>query len=356
MSTAESTTLIPYQTTRTRDSDPSSARVRGIRGRLAAGALSLAVAGLAGTGYFVSREPGLFDPLEVTMQSAPEGLESLPPGAALTGTVIRIADTLLSKTGGFLSNDVMPPFSILDNMPSWEYGVLTELRDTVRAMRNDFGRAQSQSVEDPDLVAADAQFHFSPESWMLPSSEDEYRRGAEALTRYLDRLLDGDPRDARFFARADNLNFYLATVEKRLGNLSQRLSASANLPHLLERGIATDSEDPLQPGGTAMATRGVGWMDADNVFYEARGYLWALTHTLRALERDYAPLLAGKAATLPMHEIILKLELAQQRIWSPVILTSSGFGVLTNHSLVLASYISRANAAIIDLRRLLVEG
>ena len=67
-------------------------------------------------------------------------------------------------------NDVLPPFVLLDNMPCWEYGVLTELRDTVRAMRNDLGRAQSQSVEHLDLVTADAQFHFSPESWMLPST------------------------------------------------------------------------------------------------------------------------------------------------------------------------------------------
>ncbi len=319
---------------------------------------TLAIAGvLAGTvSFLASREPGLFDPMDAALQRAPADMETLPSGAVLTATVIEIANTLGTKSGGFLSNDVLPPFALLDNMPSWEYGALTELRDTVRAMRNDFGRAQSQSVEDPDLVAADAQFHFSPESWMLPSSEEEYRRGADALEGYFNRLIDANPTNARFFARADNLNFYLATVEKRLGNLSQRLSASAHLPFLLERTAPGSTDEALQPGGTSIAAVGVGWMDADNVFFEARGYLWALIHTLKALERDFAPLLAGKEATIPMHEIILKLELAQQRIWSPVILTSSGFGLLTNHSLVLASYISRANAAIIDFRRLLTEG
>jgi hypothetical protein len=39
-----------------------------------------------------------------------------------------------------------------------------------------------------------------------------------------------------------------------------------------------------------------------------------------------------------------------------MILNGSGFGVLANHSLVMASYISRANAAIIDLRDLLSQG
>ena len=39
-----------------------------------------------------------------------------------------------------------------------------------------------------------------------------------------------------------------------------------------------------------------------------------------------------------------------------MILNGSGFGILANHSLVIANYISRANAAIIDLRQLLEQG
>ena len=61
-------------------------------------------------------------------------------------TAIQIADTLLHEPGSFLSNDPLQPFVVLDNMPSWEFGVLTELPDTERAMRNDFARAQSQSL------------------------------------------------------------------------------------------------------------------------------------------------------------------------------------------------------------------
>ncbi len=40
------------------------------------------------------------------------------------------------------------------------------------------------------------------------------------------RLLDEDNYNAQFFARADNLRYWLRTVETRLGSLSQRLSAS----------------------------------------------------------------------------------------------------------------------------------
>ncbi len=57
-----------------------------------------------------------------------------------------------------------------------------------------------------------------------------------------------------------------------------------------------------------------------------------------------------------MQRIIDKLEQTQATIWSPVIMNNSGFGLMTNHSLVMASYLSRANAALIDLRMLLSEG
>ena len=43
-------------------------------------------------------------------------------------------------------------------------------------------------------------------------------------------------------------------------------------------------------------------------------------------------------------------------MWSPMVLNGTGFGFVANHSLVMASYISRANAGIIDLRRLLEQG
>ena len=47
---------------------------------------------------------------------------------------------------------------------------------------------------------------------------------------------------------------------------------------------------------------------------------------------------------------------AQATLWSPMILNGSGYGVLANHSLVMANYISRANAGMIDLRQLLSQG
>ena len=142
-------------------------------------------------GVLWSITPSFFDVRKNALEKAQNNEAKLVPGYVTTATAIRIAETLLQKPGGYLSNDVTPPGIYLDNMPNWEFGVLTELRDTVRALRNDFSRSQTQSVEDRDLAVADPQFNYDSESWILPSTESEYEKGIEALDRYLVRLGTG---------------------------------------------------------------------------------------------------------------------------------------------------------------------
>ena len=292
--------------------------------------------------FVFSRTPGLFDVSEQLRTNYPEAQVQ---GAATSVAVIEVVERFLNKTGGYLSNDVTPPSILLDNIPNWEFGVLTEVRDVVRAMRNDFSRAKSQSAEDSDLSKADVQFNFDHTHWVLPSAEDEYQKGKAALEQYLTRLQTSE---AQFYARADNLNFYLATVEKRLGDLSQRLSASVREPFLREL---------ISDYGTVPEVQDITpWFEIDDVFFEARGYVWALVHVLKGIEIDFAPVLKSKDATLLLQQIIEKLEHTQNTLFSPIVLNSTGFGMLSNHSLVMASYISRANAAVIDLRLQLSQG
>ena len=67
-------------------------------------------------------------------------------------------------------------------------------------------------------------------------------------------------------------------------------------------------------------------------------------------------MLDKKNARVSLQQIIRELEPTQDTVWSPMILNGGGFGMFANHSLVMANYIARANAAIIDLRKLLQEG
>ncbi|WP_420825850.1 DUF2333 family protein [Thiocystis violacea] len=306
-------------------------------------------------GVIWSRSPPMFDVRDNALTMVGGEENRLVTGAYTTAAAIKIGETLLDKPGGYLSNDVTPPGVYLDNIPNWEFGALTELRDLSNSLRNELSRAQSQSLEDKDLQIAQPQFNYNSDSWILPSTESEYGKGIDALQRYLKRLSDPASRDAQFFARADNLVSYLQVVEKRLGNMSQRLSYAVG-----QEDLNTDlAGDPSARQSTPVpqeASTKTPWGQIDDVFFEARGYTWALMHTLKAMELDFESVLKNKNAQVSLKQIVRKLQATQNPMWSPLILNGTGFGPMSNHSLVMASYISRANAAILDLRRLLQEG
>jgi hypothetical protein len=276
-------------------------------------------------------------------------------GAYTTSALVTVMETLLEKPGGYLSNDIMPPSVFLDNIPNWEFGALTQARDLARSLRNDISRSQSQSLENRDLSIAEPQLNYSNDSWIFPSTEGEYTKGLKALRRYLTGLSQKGASSTQFFARADNLRDWLAVVEKRLGSLSQRLSASVG-----QERINTDlAGDPNAVQSTTRADNimvQTPWLEIDDVFYEARGSTWALIHFLHAVQIDFYDILRKKNALVSLRQIIRELEATQGPISSPVVLNGSGLGIFANYSLVMASYISRANAAVIDLRSLLSQG
>ncbi|MCU7799984.1 MAG: DUF2333 family protein [gamma proteobacterium symbiont of Lucinoma myriamae] len=312
-------------------------------------------------GFLWSREPSIFNVREKTQlvidkvneQSGKQYNKVV--GATTTATLISVTETLLNKPGGYLSNDVMPPGIFLDNIPNWEYGVLVQVRDMARVLRNDFSMAQSTSTEDKDLSLAEPAFNNDSEKWLWPASESKYQEGINYLYGYLGRLLDTEKQNAQFFARADNLVDWLQVVEKRLGSLSQRLSASVGQERINTdlAGDAQAQQATHSPDNLVVKTS---WFEIDDVFYEARGTSWALVYLLYAIEHDFKSVLKKKNARLSILQIIRELEATQASVWSPIILNGSGFGMTANHSLVMASYISRANTAIIDLKRLLKDG
>jgi hypothetical protein len=306
-------------------------------------------------GVYWSRSPAPFDTREEALTLVGNDPAKLVPGSMTTATAIGIAETLLDKPGGYLSNDIAPPGLYLDNIPNWEFGALTELRDLTSSLRNDFARAQTQSVEDVDLQYAEPKFNYDSESWIFPSSESEYRNGIQGLQRYLRRLTDDKKYDGQFYARADNLTAYLQVVGKRLGSLGQRLSYAVGQAQL-DTALAGDPHARKSTPTPPVVVNKTPWLKIDDYFFEARGYTWALLQSLKAMEIDFAEVLKDKNAQVSMQQIIRELENTQHRIWSPMILNGTGFGPMANHSLVMASYISRANAAIIDLRNLLVQG
>lgn len=305
------------------------------------------------TGWWVSREPGLL--LDEVEHSRQQLGDNAVVGYSTTTALIRVSETLLDKSGGYLSNDIMPPFVMLDNMPAWELGVLEMSRDLALALRKDLSRSQSQSAENAFLKVAQPKFNIDHRSWAIPSAESEYRQAIDQLYLYRAELMNPQRPDSQFYARADNLRDWLKAVEKRLGSYSQRLSASVGQDRLNTdlAGDAGARQSTDTPGHKMVKTS---WWKLDDEFYEARGASWALLHFLKAVETDFADVLERKNAMVSLRQIIRELEATQQSVWSPMVLNGSGFGLMANHSLVMANYISRANAALIDLSELLTQG
>lgn len=309
------------------------------------GAVLLVITVLA---IYFSREPDIF---WVNHSADPE---TFVVGVSTTDTLIRVAETLLDKPGGYLTNDKMPPGVFLDNIPSWEFGVVVQVRDLSRVMRDDYTRSQSQSKEDVDVAEGAPQFFFDNDSWVFPTTESAYREGIGSFIKYRQRLMDGDP-DTQFYARADNLREWLSQVERRLGSLTRRLGNSV-VASRINDDLAGDSSAEaagIQPDTVNVRT---GWFQIDNIFFEARGTAWALVHFFRAAEFDFAKVLADKNAEASVRQIIRELEASLEGLSSPVILNGSGYGLFANHSLVMANYLARANAAVINLRELLDQG
>ncbi len=276
-------------------------------------------------------------------------------GFATTDTLIRVAENLLDKPGGYLTNDKLPPGLYLDNIPNWEKGVLTQVKDLSRVIRNDYSRSQSQSKEDEDTVIATEKFFSEGNSWVFPPTEKRFREGIEAMTSFRDRLTGNAEPEAQFFARADNLREWLAEVEKRLGSLTRRLGDSVGTTRINENLALDPSAEAaqIQPDNLQVRTS---WFEIDDIFFEARGSAWALLHFLRAAEFDFARVLADKNAEASVRQIIRELEASIAPMRSPMILNGGGYGLFANHSLVLANYLARANAAVINLRELLDQG
>ena len=301
-------------------------------------------------GWYWSRSPEVF-----WVSEGPGGGDSYAVGYSTADTLVRVTERLLDKPGGYLSNDVMPPSVFLDNIPNWELGVLQQVRDLARVTRNDYSRSQSQSREDPGLAIAEPKIFFENNSWILPRTESEYRQAIDGFASYRDRLAQSGEDGAQFFARADNLREWLAQVEKRLGSLSRRLGDS-----VVSDVINTDlAGDPSADTSSSLPDRvpvQTSWFEIDDIFFEARGTAWALVHFFRAAQFDFSGVLEDKNAEASVRQIIRELEASLQPLRSPIILNGGGYGLFANHSLVMANYLARANAAVINLRELLDQG
>lgn len=287
--------------------------------------------------------------LEPAPLAKPAKGQQAAKGVATTDNLIKSIQVLLNKPGGFISNDVMPPGDIMDNMPSWEYGALIQLRDFTHVLRDEISRSQSQSVRDPDLAVAEPKLNIQRNSWAFPRAEGAYGDAIEALKRYRDRLNGKEQPTAHFYVRARNLKLWLELVSQRLGSLAEQLE--------LTSGEAA-TRPIINTGGKAPVSKSlqrISWWQSDNIFYKARGASWALLNLCRGIEVDFHDVLVQKHALSSFDNLEEALKAAQRPMYSPMVMTGDDFGIFANHTLTLASFLASANTTVINLQRLMQQ-
>ncbi|HEY7690055.1 MAG TPA: DUF2333 family protein [Dongiaceae bacterium] len=188
------------------------------------------------------------------------------------------------------------PGAILDNMPNYQIGIITALRRFAQEMTDQISRVRGSSPSDPDMEAARSRLNNDPDIWVVDfrisavgvtsSSERLYRSGRDSLLSYNRRLAAGQ---AVFERRADNLQYTIDRIAKDLGSLSA----------ILERQVETGSQEMID-------------FNADNVFYETKGELYAYALILRELGADFDPVIKQRNLTVAWTEMVDNLEKASQ--------------------------------------------
>jgi hypothetical protein len=179
---------------------------------------------------------------------------------------------------------------------------------------------------DPNLVEADTMFRNDAHRLWFPSAESRFRRGIMHLREYV-RGLRPELQTSRPITQrhAELQRLFLAWTDL-LGD------AHANL-------YRTRSQDGrLRPWQT------------DDLFYHAQGYAHVMTHSIRALAREYAKSLEERPVLARLFEEVAHSLAAAATLKPIVVLDGSPAGIFANHRRNLDAAITEARQKMYSIR------
>jgi hypothetical protein len=198
--------------------------------------LTLGLIWLADRGY-TSIDPTRFPFSESKIHSVLQKLspESSEPekGAAIALAMTNRLQEELESTFGWSGNDLwIMPTRWLDNRANRQRGVIFATRMLVTFYATQLAKYGSVDAENEWLKEArEKRFAFTEDSWWLPSSESEYRKGIALIKKYVDGLRTDK---AVYNMRSDDMynlfTFILSNqfLDQPLGLLVQ---ATENVPY-----------------------------------------------------------------------------------------------------------------------------
>jgi hypothetical protein len=332
--------------------------------------LGLFIIGTAIALYW-ARIPPVFEVEEAAREMAIEKEhrlpdQPLPVGYRTVSTMVTLANQLFTKPGGYQSNGISPMTRIPDNMRNWEYGYVIQLRVLVQGLRFDLGRAGVNAVDHKELREAEGRFNFKHDNIVLPSTDRQYKQGRDLLADYLDKLNSAASPGQFFAPRNDQLINWLEKQKNMLGSYTTMLQDNIGTM-TLDTGVLTSAPIPTDEVVAGNATEGVvankdgddnlnSFLERDDTFYQVRGGVYALYHTMQAVRTDCKDVINASNAMGIMNRVLNELEQANNPMKSPMVLNGSEYGIIQNHSLVLAAHLAKAHLAIQELQRQLAGG
>jgi len=239
---------------------------------------------------------------------------------------------------GWTANDpFFLPSSQLDNMPNYQTGIVAALARFTIEMADHIGRARTNANPDPDLERARELLSYAGTVWVFsfktwsaePPSEQQYLAARDALLAYNKRLAG---KKAVFDRRAPKLQATLARITTDVGGIAGELEARVT-----------------EAGGAIVDTR------SDDVFYAAKGRIYAYYLVLRALGEDYARTIQEKQLEKAWPQMLASLKQAAEI--KPFIVRNgnpSGF-LQPNHLATQGFYLLRARSQMLEIAGILLK-
>ena len=222
------------------------------------------------------------------------------------------------------------PAYVLDNMPNFQIGIITAVKDITGTLRYFKNNTETQNK---DIKKAYKQMNYAPDIWIMsrqgkfnlaPSSNSQYRKAANELRKFM--------RDGIYKPDTNDLRLLL----KKIGAKLQKLTL--------------DSESHQQENSSK-------WYDgkADDLFYNHKGYAFALWQISKTLGHDYKEIILAN----DLYEDWVRMEASLKKAaeFSPLIIRNGKVDsiIAPNHLMMQNCYLLRAISASEKIRGNLSE-
>jgi hypothetical protein len=252
-----------------------------------------------------------------------------PTGYALVSMLVDLVDAQLEGFGGWTPNDLpLTPGYWLDNLPSFQLGVMSVVRRVTITLRDDLGRGKPTEQPHPELVLAATAYSADLKRWASPSAERMLESGNDALIRFRQGLEPDSATHAQIYPRPEALLRLVEAMAEDLRVVNERLLK------------ASDRD-------------AVPWYKVDDNLYLAQGVAYAQQGLLRAAKTDFPALQHGKAEAA-LEAALTSLEEGQFEPW--VVTNGSKSSLLANHSSRLRTFLEEARLSLVAVAAALRSG